>query len=97
MAADVTMEVRSDDVLVLVTEVHHLLLDARRLVVENHCDDAHQVSIFEFRILELTEEVSTRLTKYFTATSIAVVVRELVDSIEQLLRHRDTNDAHITT
>ena len=96
MAADVAVEVRCDDVLVLVTEVHHFLLDARRFVVENHCDDAHQVSIFEFLILELTEEVSTRLTKYFTATSIAVVVRELVDSIEQLLRHRDADNTHIT-
>ena len=91
------MEVRSHDLLVFVAEVHHLLLDACCLVIENHCDDAHQVSVFEFLILELTEEVSTRLTKYFTATSIAVIVRELVDSIEQLLRHRDADHAHITT
>ena len=69
------------------TEVHHLFLDARRLVVEKHCYDTHQVSVFEFLVFKLTEEVSTRFTKYFTATSIAVIVRELIDSIEQLLRH----------
>ena len=97
VAADVTMKVRSDDVLVFVTQAHHFFLDARRFVIKHHRDDAHQVPVFEFLVVELAEEVPTRLTKYFTSTGIAVVVRELVDPIEQLLRHRDTYDAHITT
>ncbi len=40
MAADVAMEVRCDDVLVLVAEVHHFLLDTCRFVIENDSDDA---------------------------------------------------------
>jgi len=66
-------------------------------VIEKYCSDAHKVSVFEFRILELTEDVSTRLVKYLTANSMAVVVRELVDSIERLLWHRDTDNARVTT
>jgi len=77
----VTVKVRSHDVLVLVAEVHHLLLHTRRLVIENYCDDPHQVSIFEFLILELTEEIPARLTEHLTATSVAVIVRKLVNSL----------------
>jgi hypothetical protein len=80
---------------VLVSKVHHLLLDAGRFVIENHCNDAHQVSTFEFLVLELTEEVSARLTKCFTATSLAVIVRELVNPIKQLIRHRDADHTHL--
>lgn len=97
VSADVAVEVRSDEVFMLVSKVHHFLFDAGRFVIEKHCNDAHQVSIFEFLILELTEEVSARLTKYFTATSIAVIVRELVNSVKQLFRHRDADHAHIAT
>lgn len=95
MAADVTMEVRSDEVLVLVTKMHHFLLDVCRFVTENHCDDAHQITIVEFLILKLTEEVPARLTKYLTATSVAMIVCKLANSFKQLLRHRDADYAHV--
>jgi hypothetical protein len=66
-------------------------------VIEHHRDDAHQVSILEFLVLELAEKVPTRLTNSPTATSIAVIACELVDPSEQFLRHRDADNAHITT
>ena len=68
--------------LVLVPEAHHLLLDARRLVVEDHGDDAHQFAALQFLVLELAEEVATGLPEHLASTGVAVVVGELVDSLE---------------
>ena len=70
-----------------VAEVHHLLLDACRLVVENDGDDTYQIAVFEFLVLELAEEVSRGFTKDLTTTSVAVFLREFVDSFEQFFWH----------
>jgi len=81
VVADVAVEVRDDQVLVVVAQVHHLLLDARRLVVEEDRDDRHQVPVFEALVLELAEEVPDRLTDHFAPTGVAVVVAEFVDPL----------------
>ncbi|MGQ3723335.1 hypothetical protein [Natrialba aegyptia] len=46
-------------------------------------------------MLEFAEEVATRFSEYFTPTSVAVIICELVDLVEQFFWHRDTDDAHI--
>jgi hypothetical protein len=96
VAPDVAVEVRRDQRLVFVAEVHHLLFDTGRLVIEHDRHDSHQVAAFEFLVLELSEEIPACLSNDLASTCVAVVVRELVDPFEQLFGHRNTDDAHVT-
>jgi hypothetical protein len=51
----VTVEVRGDEGLVFVPEVHHPLLDGRGLVVEEDGDDPEQVPLGQATVLELPQ------------------------------------------
>jgi hypothetical protein len=57
VVADVVVDVRDDDVLVLVAHLDHPLLGAGGVVVEAHGDDAHQVAVLRFPLLELPQQV----------------------------------------
>ncbi len=50
MIPNMAVEVRGDDVLVLMTKVHHFFLDACCLIIENYYDNSHQVTVFEFLV-----------------------------------------------
>jgi len=62
---------------VFVAEPHHPLFDARGLVVEKHRHHRHQVSVLQFRVLELAEEVPGGLADHLAAPGVAVFVRNL--------------------
>jgi len=71
----------------IVTQVHHLLLDSRGLIIKENRDNTHQISIFKFLIIELTEERSTSFTNDFASPSVAMIIRKIIDSLKQLFWH----------
>jgi len=60
-------------------------------------NDRHQVVALETRILKLTKEIARGLPDDFAPSGVSVIVRELVDSLEEFVGHRDADNGHIIT
>jgi len=97
VVADVVVDVRDDAVLVLVADLYHPVLGAGGVVVEDDGDDAHQVAVLQPSVLELPQQVPGGLPDHLATADVAVVLRELVESLEERLRHRDADDGHVLT
>jgi hypothetical protein len=95
VVSDVIVDVRDDEVLVVVSDSHHPFLGARRFVIEDDGDDTHQIPPFEFLVFELSEEISRCLPDDLTPTRIAVFLGEFVEAVQKRIRHRDADDGHM--
>ncbi len=94
VVADVGVEIGFDDVVECVAYFHHIGLDAAGLVVKQDRHRCHQSSALERLVVEFVEQVATGVPDDFAATAIAVFLSELIETLDQVVGHRDTDDGH---
>lgn len=94
---DVAVQVGRDEAVVFVAEIDQGSLDFGRFIIEEDCDDTHEVPVFEPTVVEFLHERATRLAEHLAATGESMLVRETIEALEQGIRHRNTDDGHVLT